>query len=206
MEHVHRIVYINLDRRTDRRHQIESELKRMRVPPAKIERFAAIENAEGCIGCSLSHLAVLRRARREQWPNVLVLEDDFCLCADADRLETRLGEVFRSPRFDVFMLAYSIPGAKLEGEEGPGTVVPTQNAQTTAAYLVHRDFYDTLIDNVAEGVQLLQRQPFRHWDFAVDQYWKRLQPKSRWFHSVPRLGFQRASYSDCAQKFTDYGV
>ena len=205
MEHVHRIVYINLDKRTDRRHQIESELQKLRVPSTKIERFAAIENAQGCIGCSLSHLAVLRRARREQWPNVLVLEDDFCLCADADQLEMRLEDVFHSPGFDVFMLAYSIPDSKLEGGEGTGMLVPTQNAQTTAAYLVHRDFYDTLINNVAEGVQLLQ-QTFRHWDFAVDQYWKRLQPKSRWFHSVPRLCFQRASYSDCAQKFIDYGV
>ena len=203
MEHVHRIVYINLDRRTDRRQQLEAELQRLEVPAAKVERFAAIEHAEGCIGCSCSHLAVLQRARREGWPNVLVLEDDFCAKADTAQLQAQLADLFRLPGFDVFMLAYHIPDADHDGSAG---LVPTQNAQTTAGYLVHGDFYDALIDNVAAGLAQLQRKPWRHWDFAVDQYWKRLQTEARWFHAVPRLGFQRASYSDCAQQFTDYGV
>jgi glycosyl transferase family 25 len=60
MEHIHRIVYINLDRRTDRRQQLEDELQRLSIPGAKIERFAAVEHVEGLIGCGLSHLAVIR--------------------------------------------------------------------------------------------------------------------------------------------------
>ena len=32
MEHIHRIVYINLDHRTDRREEIERECRQLRVP------------------------------------------------------------------------------------------------------------------------------------------------------------------------------
>ena len=205
MELVHRIVYINLDRRTDRRQQLEDELQRLAVPAAKVERFAAIAHAEGLIGCGLSHLAVLRRAREEQWPNVLVLEDDFCAHADQAQLQQQLADVFALPGFDVFMLAYNVLDEGSAASPAHG-VVPTRNAQTTSAYLVHRDFYDRLIATWEEGVALLQREPWRHWDFALDQYWKRLQPEARWFRAVPRIGFQRASFSDCSQQFADHGV
>ena len=204
MEHVHRIVYINLDRRTDRRQQLEQELQRLEVPTAKVERFAAIAHAEGLIGCGLSHLAVIRRAREQQWPNVLVLEDDFCAKADHAQLQAQLADLFRLPGFDVFMLAYNIPDQ--QEDAATAGIVPTQNAQTTSAYLVHSDIYDRLIETWEDGLALLQSEPWRHWDFALDQYWKRLQPESRWFRAVPRLGFQRASFSDCSQQFMDHGV
>ena len=204
MEKVHRIVYINLARRTDRRAEMEAELQLLQAPPAKVERFEAVEHAEGLIGCGLSHLAVIRRAREQQWPNVLVFEDDFCASVDAAQLEARLQDIFSLPGgFDVFMLAYNIVPAD---SAPPLGIVPTRNAQTTSAYLVHSDFYDTLIRNLEEGVALLQSEPHRHWDFALDQYWKRLQPEARWYRANPRAGFQRASFSDCAQRFTDHGV
>ena len=71
---IEKVVYINLERRADRKVQVESELSIFL--PEKIVRFAAIEDNPGCIGCSKSHVAVLKMAIQHQWRNVLIVEDD----------------------------------------------------------------------------------------------------------------------------------
>ena len=56
-ENIDKIIYINLNKRADRKEQIEHELNAFDL---SYERFEAIEtNGFGCLGCGLSHLAVL---------------------------------------------------------------------------------------------------------------------------------------------------
>ena len=56
-ENIDKIIYINLNKRTDRRIQIEAELNDYDL---KYERFEAIETPGfGILGCGLSHLQVL---------------------------------------------------------------------------------------------------------------------------------------------------
>lgn len=156
MEHIHRIIYINLERRTDRRQQLERELQNLRVPATQIERFPAIAHENGLLGCGESHLAVLQRARAEGWPNVLVLEDDFLPAVGADQWQERLQQFFADvPVYDVLLLAYNLMKANPHAARG---VEKTIEAQTTAGYLVHCRFYDTLIANLAAGVQALDRK------------------------------------------------
>ena len=205
MDRIHRVVYINLDRRTDRREQMEGALDALRVPAGKRERFAAVAHARGAVGCSRSHLAVLRRARREGWPNVMVLEDDFQPAVDAGTWDARLARFLDAvPDFDVLLLAYNL--RREDGRGGAGGARRTLDAQTTAGYVVRQPFYDTLIANVEAGVRQLERDSRRYGEFVLDTYWKRLQPRARWYHAVPRLGTQRASYSDIEQTHVDYGV
>jgi hypothetical protein len=47
MEYIHKVIYINLDRRKDRRNEIEEELQRIDI---KAERFSAIERHPGIVG------------------------------------------------------------------------------------------------------------------------------------------------------------
>ena len=68
------IFYINLDHRTDRKEEIEKELRDIGLP---FERFSAIPTCPGIIGCGYSHLSVLKEARRRGYKNVLIFEDDF---------------------------------------------------------------------------------------------------------------------------------
>ena len=205
MDRIHRVVYINLDRRTDRREQMEGALDALRVPADKRERFAAVEHAHGAVGCSRSHLAVLRRARREGWPNVMVLEDDFQPAVDAGTWDARLARFLDAvPDFDVLLLAYNLRREDARG--GAGGARRTLDAQTTAGYVVRQPFYDTLIANIEASTRQLSASPHRHGDFAIDMYWKRLQPSARWYHAVPRLGTQRAGYSDIEKTHVNYGV
>ena len=71
---IDKIIYINLDKRTDRKAEIEQELQHNNL---RFERFPAIQTPEGCIGCSLSHLQVVKLAKERGYNNILILEDDF---------------------------------------------------------------------------------------------------------------------------------
>lgn len=156
------------------------------------------------MGCSTSHLTVLQRARDQGWPNVMILEDDFQPTLDAAAWEARMQCFFSEVKeYDVLLLAYNL---RQSTPHGKGGVDRTQEAQTTAGYVVHCRFYDTLIANLEEGLARLTQAPHQHGQFALDMYWKRLQPLAQWFHAAPAMGTQRASYSDIENRVVDYGV
>jgi glycosyl transferase, family 25 len=67
--------YINLDHRTDRKMHMENQLEQIRMA-GNITRFNAIKNANGRIGCSLSHLKCIQLAKEANWESVMILEDD----------------------------------------------------------------------------------------------------------------------------------
>ena len=67
------IFYINLDKRTDRKIHIENQLKLLNW---SAHRFPAILHSFGAIGCSLSHLTLLRYARKNKLDHILIMEDD----------------------------------------------------------------------------------------------------------------------------------
>ena len=74
------IYYINLEHRIDKRYHIETNvLSYFEGTPLanRIERFSAIGNNNGAIGCSLSHLEVARKAKTARARYYLVFEDDF---------------------------------------------------------------------------------------------------------------------------------
>ena len=79
MEKIAKIVYINLERRQDRREEIEQELVQYGLSG---ERFNAISHELGLAGCNLSHIQVLKDAEEANLENLLVLEDDFQFLVD----------------------------------------------------------------------------------------------------------------------------
>ena len=76
MENIDKIVYINLEKREDRRKEIENELHNYNIDG---ERFEGIyeKPPRGILGCLKSHLSVLKMAKDKDYKNVLIFEDDF---------------------------------------------------------------------------------------------------------------------------------
>jgi hypothetical protein len=70
------IVYINLERRADRRASIETQAAVLGWPPERVHRLNATTDANGLVGCFDSHRRALQLAVDAGWPDVLVLEDD----------------------------------------------------------------------------------------------------------------------------------
>jgi len=188
---IEHVVYINLDERTDRRAEVEDQLSPF---GSRVERFSAIKNSWGAIGCSQSHIAVLKLAKERNWGNVLVIEDDF-IWKNRPSSESILSELLEKP-YDVILLG----GAYVK-------YIPKLHrcieAQTTTAYLVNSSYYDTMISNFEEGLShLLEEKDYGK--YALDQWWKQLQRKDRWFIIIPGLATQRPSFSDIEGHFVNY--
>jgi len=194
MESIGRVVYINLDERVDRNQQIQQELAT--VFPV-VERFAAIKQANGAIGCTMSHIAVLERAKAEGWPSVLIVEDDFAWRNKEAGLPV-LERLLKKP-YDVIVLTATYIHIATHTKVD----LRLQSCQTTTAYVVAAAYYDTLLANYKEGLAALQAGG----DYrvcALDQYWKRLQVRDRWFIVQPILGIQRPGYSDIEGRVVNY--
>lgn len=197
---IDKIIYINLDERSDRRECMESDIEKMGLTE-KLERFPAIYlPGKGGYACGLSHLEVLKLARDRQYKNVLILEDDFMFLVDKATLETRLTGLFQTD-FEVCMLAYSMD--RSETTEWPflTRVIDSHNA---AGYLVRDCMYDKLIHLYEWALPLLDATG-QHWIYSNDRIWTRLQVESRWYCFTERIGRQRPSISSISGKFADYG-
>ena len=137
------IFYINLAHREDRRCEIERELDAFELP---YERYEAM-STPGCgsIGCSYSHLGVLKLARERGYKNVLIFEDDFQFIVSKSEFEKDLTELFAMhSKFDVCMLGYNLVRGETLSENPRLTRV--NEAQTMSGYIVNHTMYDTLIE------------------------------------------------------------
>ncbi len=200
-ENIDKIFYINLDKRTDRRKEIEQELKSYNLYD-NAERIQAIHTPEqGILGCTMSHLATLKLAKERNYNQVLILEDDFYFIITKEELEEELNRFFSmNIPYDVCMISYKINQSVPTEYDFLAKVI---DGQTCSGYIVHHSFYDKLINIFEEAIPPL-RETKQHWIYANDQIWKRLQPESNWYALTKRCGRQRDGFSDNSNKYEIY--
>ena len=191
MDTIDRVVYINLDQRTDRRELMEAQITQMGLVAT---RFPAIYHPEiGGLGCTLSHAAIMSQAINDKVRSLLIIEDDMEFTVDRAVLDACVRRALEKvPDYDVILLDYNL----IKGDmisDGLGRV---GEAQTTGMYLVAGHYLPTLYQNFMESSTLYSANPQYHWSFSCDQYWKRLQAHDRWYYVVPRVAHQRSGYSD----------
>jgi len=193
LEFVEKIVYINLEHRTDRKAQIEEVLKDVLD---KVIRFNAIKESHGGIGCTKSHIAVLEMAIKEGWKNYLVVEDD----AIWNRFEVGypILEKLAQNSYDVIVL-----GAVVQSMDGNSYKL--YSGHTTTSYMVHSKYYSTLLKNFKEGLDGFLTTGHYH-NYAIDQYWKRIQPSHDWYCVAPSLMIQREGFSDIENRVLNNGL
>ena len=195
---IDRVLYINLDHRTDRRTEIESELEIMGLASIS-ERFPAIRHETiGGVGCGRSHIEVMKLAKERGYSQILVLEDDFMLTVDQETLEENLAQI-TDLNFDVCLLSYNLQNSR---ESVYPFMKRVLEAQTTSGYIVKIHYYDTLIQVFSDAVVGFEQTNY-HWIYAIDVAWKVLQARDTWYCFSPRLGKQRPSYSDCGNCVND---
>jgi len=191
------VYYINLESRTDRKQEIEEELNKMGL---KYNRFNAIQNDYGIIGCTQSHLEVLKDAKRNNLKNVLIFEDDFLFLISKERFFEQITSFFdQNNDYDVLMLSYNLNKSEDYNEQ----LYKVLDCQTASGYIVNNKFLDKLINLYEQNLPLLISTGM-HWVYANDVVWKQLQPNSNWFALKERAGLQRPSYSNLTNSFVDY--
>ena len=189
-----------MDKRVDRLTEFMNEYLRMELPSEKLERFLAVyDPVQPYLGCTKSHLEVLKIARERQYKNVLVFEDDFDFIVDRGTLDYSLKSFFdKNLDFKVLMLSFYSKGSIKYDE----LVSITTDAQTASGYIVNCNYFDELINCLEFGAKML-KETDAHWLYINDQVWKKLQG-DKWFHFNNRIGVQRESYSDLSGCVVDY--
>jgi GR25 family glycosyltransferase involved in LPS biosynthesis len=195
---IDKIIYINLNKSTDRREQIEKELNNFNL---QFERFEAFETSGfGILGCGLSHLQVLKIAEKRNYDNILILEDDFTFLVTKEVFEEELTKFFNlNIDYDVCMLSYNL--IRYENTSS-NFIIKALEVQTASGYIVNKKYYNKLI-NLYEQAMPLLKETQQHWIYANDQIWKQYQEKDNWYCFSTRIGKQRSGYN-CDGIYCDY--
>jgi len=196
---IDKIFYINLEKRKDRKEEIEKELNTFSL---EYERFEAIETPGfGILGCGLSHLSVLKIAKNRGYKNILILEDDFTFLVTKEEFEKQLIKFFDEKiDYNICMISYNLL-KKIDSEYD--FLWKSLDVQTASGYIINSNYFDKLIDLYEWAMPLLQ-QTKAHWLYANDAVWKKYQPNDNWFCFKTRIGKQRPSWSDNSDSFAEY--
>ncbi len=179
------VLYINLDKRTDRRKHFEKGFSDFK----NVERVEAIDTCKtnGYYGCVLSHIKALKLAKEKRYPIVMICEDDF------EWIDKSMFE-YPTIDFDVCMISGKI-NVKEEINDKYNKVL---DGRHTECYLVKSHFYDTLIDNFEEGYRKLCNNLIHA--FFIDVYWIKLQETNMFITPSITIGRQMENYSDIQKK------
>ena len=192
------IFYINLESRLDRRLFFENQMKTVGF---KAERFEAIKHNIGAIGCSLSHLHLLKYARHNNLDHILIMEDDIMFLNPKIFINNLNECLLNHSDFDVLLIAGNNMGdyTRLDNY-----CVKISKCQTTTGYIVKKHYYDKLIENYEDGInKLLQNIKYRH-NYTIDQYWNKLQLIDKWYLVTPLTVTQKPDYSDIEKRIINY--
>jgi len=193
------VYYINLAERKDRKELVENELNEL---DWKYLRFNAIKTKNGRVGCSMSHLKLIQLGKEKNLDYIVIVEDDIQFMRKSWFNEKITNIINSEFNFDVFLLGGNLrqPIYKINED-----IYKITKSFTTTGYIVKKHYYDTLINNIKEGIQLLLRDPDGEYNSnAIDCHWMKLQEKDNWFIIMPRTITQRPIYSDIEQRYTDY--
>ena len=190
---IEKVIYINLEKRTDRKESIEKELL-LYFPPEKIIRFNAISENPGYIGCSKSHIGAIKLAIKNNWNNCLIVEDDM-IWNDFDKGYSILTQLIKN-KFDIILFGatyFSFNPKTLRLNYG----------RSRTAYLISQHYYKVLLKNFEEGLnELITKKIYS--SYGGDVYWRKLQEKDNWFIVSPALSIQKNDYSDIQNRNVDY--
>jgi len=189
--------YINLDCRNDRLVACEAELKKIGLD--RPCRFSAIKTKQGIVGCGMSHLTCIENAKKDNLPYIAIFEDDIVI-SKPNKLRNQVDRILKSQvEWDVLLLGgNAFTPHKEVGEDH----VIVNRCYCGTAYIVKQQYYDTMIDNIRDGLSKLVATGDRQ--FSWDAWWINLQQKDRFLLVNPLSVYQRPDYSDIENKNVDY--
>jgi len=196
-EFVDKVIYINLDHRQDRRDSMLKFFEEGQIPIEKIIRFPAIKRSHAQFGCVESHMEVLNLANRENWKNILILEDDVKWSKDFEDNYVKLEELTKLPNWDVIMLA---------GWYYEHNFPRIFKANNAGAYLVNESYRGKLLANRRTSVNKLSlgiHLIFNNSMYNADVYWHRLMKIDNWYGLNPCICYQIDGFSDIKQRVVE---
>jgi len=169
----------------------------MRAPPEKVVRIPGVvpEERKGAIGCTMAHINTLEHFLETEYDTCVIFEDDFKFIMTPEELDLRLQafwDEIQPSGWEVLMLAGRM---QTKSDETRKSCWRVNAVDTTSAYAVTREMAPALLANFKEGLEKLRKR-YNLEKYALDEYWKRIQPDHLWYAIKPLAGTQRESYSD----------
>jgi glycosyl transferase family 25 len=198
MNQINHVFYINLKSRADRNQFCLNQLKKIDMPLEKIERFEAVENKEGAIGCTLSHIQCLKKAIERNYDNIMIVEDDIYF-TQPEYFKEKITKIFEYS-FDVFLLGTNL----FDFEKIDQDVIRVLGGGTTTGYIVQKHYYQKLLGNYKEGLELLIKTGKKA-QYCIDSYSIRtLQPVDQWLSFSKLTVSQVQDYSNIENRVVNY--
>jgi GR25 family glycosyltransferase involved in LPS biosynthesis len=191
--------YINLDSREDRKTHFE-ELKRNHPFFENVERMSAVCESNGAIGCGKSHIQVLSKCLELDGEVFLVCEDDLTILNE-EHFKKFVDSIDIHEDWDLITLTPR--GTTMKGEELSNGFSRIYNNQTTTGYIIKKSIIPNLIENLNKAINGLEKggAPVT---YSIDQYWKRLQTKHRFYYFNHIFAGQLPGYSDIEETNVNY--
>jgi len=179
------ILYINLEKRKDRKEHMEKQLKKY-----NFERVNAIENENGYVGCAESHIKCLKLAIERNYEEVIILEDDFMFLNGNNFNDMKI------PEFDFDILLFCNRIKKCEKiDETFNKVI---DCSWASGHLVRKNLYGPLIQNLQESKELIKKE--NCYKYHNDIYWNKLWKEYKCISYNYNFSTQKEGYSDIEKK------
>ena len=198
-KYITNVAYVNLDSRTDRRSQMEEQLKifnpeQVHRVPGIVPEISDIYNK--LISATKAHINAIKLASDNKWENVLVLEDD-SVWANLEGGFPVFEKLINQP-YDAIMLGAHIADYDKE-------TFRVKSATSAASYLLHKSHYDIVIERFESMNNSYKPGITKDTDLHGDTVvFGPLQKEYKWYVVSPPLMVQKAGYSDLAGEHKNY--
>jgi len=166
------------------------------------ERFDAIRDTPGILGCTRSHAECLIRMIRNGWDCVMICEDDARFRVSRADLDVLVESFLNDPQAEVACLAYN--HCRPPKPYNPLFVRAPDDTRSAACYLVKSSIAPDLLALFEKGIRGLSRGGSRD-VYGSDMIWRGLQQDRVFLLPIKRAVFQAAGFSDVEGKVVDYG-
>lgn len=141
-----KIYCINLDERTDRWEQAQIEFNKLGIADF-VERWPAIKNDDGNLGCTLSHMSIIKHCIENDYKNVLIFEDDVLFVEDdVEKLKKALNDLFEMGNWDLFYIGSTIDPNVGRFNRVTDEILKTNFAYTTHAYAANKQVFTPMVE------------------------------------------------------------
>jgi GR25 family glycosyltransferase involved in LPS biosynthesis len=202
MDKIDKFIYINLDKREDRKKHILSELKKFNIPDEKIIRFSAVEHLKGQIGCGFSHIGVMEMFKESGDKIWCILEDDNVFTKNLEETNVYINEFLSNSSYDVFLgCTASLKAKNIRGSE---KLIRAIKSKMTSFYIMRSNVTDAMIASHKQSIRSYG-QNFYKKGIPIDVMWFNLMKIFVFVTSYFNpLGSQLVGYSDIMHKNKDY--
>ena len=194
------IYCINLDHRTDRWEHAQKEFEKLGIKD-RVIRFSAIKHNDGRIGVIRSNLEIFKIAKKRNYKNILIFEDDVEFLMKNKPLETLDKSLNQLPKnvWGMIYLGANTHQPLIKTNKPNLTIL--KNAYAAHAICYHQKIYDVIINQFSK---ISNKGKITTQQDILDVFLAKLQERYHTFLITPMIATQYANFSDIEKQNVNY--